>query len=117
MKKYNVLSLISSIAVALNFFNIILLELIHKIQIVNLWTNVADFTALITLPLLNLVTVLVAIISIIMLLIDKKRNKELFVKKAMMSVVFLVLNLIVSFLIVQYSILGGGIFSIFTGFN
>ncbi len=117
MKKYNVLSLIASITVAINFFNIVLLELFHKMQIENLWTNTADFIALIVLPLLNLVTVATAIISIIMLLIDKKRNKELYVKKAMMNVVFAILNLIVSFVILQFSIVGGGIFTIFTGIN
>ncbi len=117
MKKYNVLSMISSITVVVNFFNIVLLEVLHKMNIPNLWTTSSEIMALIVLPLLNLVTVLVALVAIVMLLIDKKKGKELFVKKGMMSVAFAILNLILSFIILQYSIIGGSIFSIFTGIN
>ena len=117
MKKYNVLSMISSITVVVNFFNIVLLEVLHKMNIANLWTTSSEIMALIVLPLLNLVTILVALVAIVMLLIDKKKGKELFVKKGMMSVAFAILNLIVSFIILQYSIIGGSIFSIFTGIN
>ena len=117
MKKYNVLSMISSITVVVNFFNIVLLEVLHKMNIANLWTTSSEIMALIVLPLLNLVTVLVALVAIVMLLIDKKKGKELFVKKGMMSVAFAILNLILSFIILQYSIIGGSIFSIFTGIN
>ena len=117
MKKYNVLSMISSITVVVNFFNIVLLEVLHKMNIANLWTTSSEIMALIVLPLLNLVTVLVALVAIVMLLIDKKKGKELFVKKGMMSVAFALLNLILSFIILQYSIIGGSIFSIFTGIN